>query len=60
MEGWEGHRSMKTFQFVKLELRVWKKVAFGNIKYRKNNILRDMFSIDSCKQEGNLILSFLF
>ncbi|KAL6343037.1 hypothetical protein AAG906_017849 [Vitis piasezkii] len=33
---------MKTFQFVKLELRVWKKVAFGNIKSSRKAELEDL------------------
>ena len=45
---------MKKLKFVKSMLKDWNKVAFGDLRERKNSILSDLGRIDLFEQEGNL------
>ncbi|RVW38699.1 hypothetical protein CK203_077511 [Vitis vinifera] len=42
VEGWEGHKFMRKLKFVKSKLKDWNKVAFGDLRERKNFILSDL------------------
>ena len=46
VEGWEGHKFMKKLKFVKSKLKDWNKVAFGDLRDRKNFIFLDLGRID--------------
>ena len=52
--GWEGHKFMRTLQFVKSKLKEWNKVTFGELKERKKSILTAIANFDAFEQEGNL------
>ncbi|KAJ9680549.1 hypothetical protein PVL29_019768 [Vitis rotundifolia] len=54
VEGWEGHKFMRKLKIVKSKLKEWNKVAFGDLRERKNLILSDLGRIDLIEQEGNL------
>ncbi|KAJ9701102.1 hypothetical protein PVL29_006450 [Vitis rotundifolia] len=54
VEGWEDHKFMRKLKFVKSKLKDWNKVAFGDLRERKNLILSDLGRIDLIEQEGNL------
>ncbi|KAJ9685197.1 hypothetical protein PVL29_017290 [Vitis rotundifolia] len=51
---WEGHKFMRKLKFVKSKLKDWNKVAFGDLRERKNLILSDLGRIDLIEQERNL------
>ncbi|RVW96808.1 Transposon TX1 uncharacterized 149 kDa protein [Vitis vinifera] len=53
-EGWEGHKFMRKLKFVKLKLKEWNIMTFGDLKERKKLILTDLSRIDLIEQEGNL------
>ena len=46
VEGWEGHKCMRKLKFVKSKLKDWNKVAFRDLRERKNFILLDLGRID--------------
>ena len=50
---------MRKLKFVKSKLKDWNKVAFGELRERKNFILSDLGRIDLIEQEGNLNLDLV-
>ena len=50
---------MRKLKFVKLKLKEWNIVAFGDLKERKKLILTDLGRIDLIEQEGNLNLDLV-
>ncbi|RVW71406.1 Uridylate kinase [Vitis vinifera] len=42
VEGWESHKFMRKLKFVKSKLKDWNKVAFGDLRERKNLILSNL------------------
>ncbi|KAJ9707046.1 hypothetical protein PVL29_002163 [Vitis rotundifolia] len=52
--GWEGHKFMRRFQFVKTNLKEWNKVSFEVLNERKKCILNDLVNFDAIEQVGGL------
>lgn len=52
--GWEGYKIMQKLQGMKAKLKLWNKDNFGNIKEKKEAIIKDITMVDFYEAEDAL------
>ncbi|RVW69351.1 Transposon TX1 uncharacterized 149 kDa protein [Vitis vinifera] len=57
--GWEGHKFMRRLQFVKVKVKEWNKLSFGELNEKKKSILKDLANFDAIEQDGGLTSELL-